>query len=299
MKYYIACLLVCFIGCIDHLFAQTLKKGSDHVNGNAFNYYFTEVTVDVKGIVILLPAFGEKPQSIINKSALPKLLAEKGYVTVLPEIRNMLFADQYTLNEIDQLIKTQTERYHIANVIIGGLSSGGAIATGFAESALARGCDCKLKGLIVIDAPLDLQRIYESAERKIKYSCGGLVMKEGLSIKAQLDRDLGGSPANQMTQYSRYSCYLASSPDGGNVRYLKGIPIRFYTQPDLDFVKSKYCADLQFEDINATDLKSVSEFLIKNGNTKSEYIATVGKGFHSWNIIEPVDCTKWILDISK
>lgn len=299
MKYYIIGFLFCCVGFINQLFGQTLKKDKDYVNGKAFNYYFTELKVEAKGIVILLPAFGEKPQSIINKSALPRLLTEKGYVTILPEIRSMLFADQYTLNEIDQLIKTQVEKYRVASVVIGGLSSGGAIATGYAEYALARGGDSKLKGLIVIDAPLDLQRIYESAERKIKYSCGGLVMKEGLSIKAQLERDLGGTPANQMAQYSRYSCYLASSPDGGNARYLKEIPIRFYTEPDLDFVKSKYCANLQFEDINAADLKSINNFLIKTGNKKSEYIATSGKGFHSWNIIEPVDCVRWIMNSSN
>jgi hypothetical protein len=60
-------------------------------------------------------------------------------------------------------------------------------------------------------------------------------------------------------------------------------------------VRKTYCDELQYEDINAVDLEKMNIFLKSIGNDKSEYITTKGKGFHSWNILEPIDCVNWIL----
>jgi hypothetical protein len=176
---------------------------------------------------------------------------------------------------------------------------GGAIATGYAEHVLATDSITLLKGVIVIDAPLDLERVYSSAERKIKYSCGGLIRKEGYSIKSELNQALGGAPDAHPDNYLKHSSYSASAVDGGNAKFLKNIPIRLYTEPDLDFLRNKYCADLQYSDLNAIDLKSLSKFLLSIGNKKAEYITTKGKGFHTWNIIEPVDCVNWIVSLTN
>ena len=94
-----------------------------------------------------------------------------------------------------------------------------------------------------------------------------------------------------------YSSYSANFSNGGNAKYLKSIPIRLYTEPDLDFVRNTYCKDLNFDDINAVDLKSLYNFLLGIGNSKAEYITTLGKGFHSWNILDASDCAQWIIRI--
>jgi len=283
---------------LNQSFGQSIKKEEDKINGETFVYYSMQPVVKVRGILILLPSYGEKPQSIFNKTSLPKLLAEKGYLTIAPRINNTLFADQYTIAELDQIIKKQSEKYAVSSFIIGGLSSGGAIAVGYAEYLLAKDtANNMLKGVFSIDAPLDLSRIYASAERKINYSCGGLIKKEGSSTKNSLEHILGGSPATKPEQYLKYSSYSASASDGGNAKFLKNIPVRLYSEPDLEFVRRTYCEDLQYGDINAFDLESLSKFLLKIGNNKSKYITTTSKGFHSWNIVEPVDCMNWVLSI--
>ncbi|MNL37153.1 hypothetical protein D3C87_1592800 [compost metagenome] len=108
-----------------------------------------------------------------------------------------------------------------------------------------------------------------------------------------------GSPQERPEQYLKYSAYSATTQDGGKAKFLRNIAVRLYSEPDLDFVRNTYCAELQYEDINAVDLEKLSKFLTSIGNNKVEYITTKGKGFHSWNIIDPADCTNWILKINE
>ena len=281
------------------LFGQTIKKGSGIVNKKIFSYCYMEPKDEVKGVLILLPGWGESPQSIFEKTELPRLLAEKGFVTVVPKLHQSLFADAYTISEINEIIKIQSKLYNLneLKLVIGGLSAGGAIAIGYAEYVLSVDTTAKLKGVFAIDPPLDLSRMYTSAENKIKYSCKSkLVRKEGDFIKKYLLRSMNGSPQERPDRYLRYSAFSASA-QGGNAKFLKNVPVRLYSEPDLDFVRKTYCNQLQYEDINAFDLEKLNKYLEGIGNQKAEYITTKGKGFHSWNIIDPADCANWILKI--
>lgn len=302
MKYLSLILSLSFFTLVTVAFGQTIRKGKSVVNSEPFSYCFTEPEQEVKGILILLPGWGESPQSIFEKTALPRLLAEKGFVTIVPQLHQTLIADDYTLAEINELITIQSKRYNTNSLdfVIGGLSAGGAIAIGYAEYVLAGDTTVKLRGVFAIDPPLDLSRMYKSAENKIQYSCQNkLIRKEGDFIKKYLLRTLNGSPKEQPDQYLKYSAFSANKEDGGNARLLKSIPVRLYSEPDLDFVRKTYCEQLQFEDINAFDLEKLSKFLAGNGNQRADYITTKGKGFHSWNILDPVDCASWIVAITN
>jgi hypothetical protein len=154
----------------------------------------------------------------------------------------------------------------------------------------------KLKAVFAIDPPLDLNRMYSSAENKARYNCKSkLIRKEGLFIRNYLRRTLHGSPVEKPDEYLKHSAYSANAQGGGNARILKKMPIRLYSEPDLEFVRKKYCDELQYNDINAVDLERLNRFLKSIGNDKSEYITTQGRGFHSWSILDPVDCVEWIL----
>lgn len=279
------------------LFGQSIDKYKDKVNGEAFTYYVMHPKLEVNGILLLLPGSGEKPKSIFDKTSLPQIIVKEGFLIVVPELHNSLFADQKTLNELNKICKTITQKYNVSNLVIGGFSSGGAIAIGYTEYLLSTGTADILKGVFAIDPPLDLTRLYASSEWKINYKCQGLIQKEGHSIKRQLENSLGGSPESKTDQYIMHSSYSANYSNGGNAKYLNSIPIRLYTEPDLDFVRKTYCKDLQFDDINAVDLKSLYKFLLGNGNSNAEYITTLGKGFHSWNILDASECAEWIIRI--
>jgi hypothetical protein len=282
-------------------YGQDIDKRKDKVNGRTFTYYVMKPQQEVKGMLILLPGWGESIPSIFKKTSLPKLLADKGYLTIVPGLSQTLFADDHTIAELNYLIKVESSNNNLSEpkLILGGLSAGGAIAIGFAEHLLSADSTIRLVGVFAIDPPLDLERMYVSAENKIKYSCGGLVRKEGYFIKSYLENTLGGSPQTKPEQYKRFSSYSAKAKENTNAKWLKGIPIRLYAEPDLEFVRKTYCNDLQFEDINAFDLEGLSKYLLQVGNNHCQYITTQGKGFHSWNIVDAADCVDWIIRLGN
>jgi hypothetical protein len=299
MKCFIILYIFSLLFFHNRVVGQNVDKFKDKVNDKSFTYYVMQPQSKVVGILVLLPGSGENPKSIFEKTRVPQIMANKGFLIITPELHNSLFADQSTINELDKICKNLYKKHDVSNLIIGGFSSGGAVAIGYAEYLLTSDTTNILKGVFTIDPPLDLIRLYASAVRKINYKCKGLIMKEGYAVKGQLENTLGGSPDSKSDQYLIHSSYSSSDSDGGNAKYLKSIPIRLYTEPDLDFVRKTYCTDLQFTDINAYDLESLYKFLLRIGNKNVEYIATKGKGFHSWNIVDAADCADWMLSISK
>lgn len=298
MKFHIWTAFVYLLVFGNQLYGQSVKKDKAKTSGKTFNYYYMRPEGKVKGIVILLTGAGERARSVFGKTDLPNVLTEKGYLTIVPEISNSLIADQHSFEVLDTLLETQCKKYRVANVVVGGFSAGGAVATSYAEYAVAKHNTHNLKGLMAIDPPLDLERIYASAERNIK-NCDGIIRKQGYAIKGQLDNAFGGSPKEHPNEYLKHSSYSASAADGGNAKYLKNLAIRLYSEPDLDFVQKTYCTEMQFDDINSYDLKGLSKFLVSIGNTQSEYIITKGRGFHSWNIVDAKECADWIVSVTR
>ena len=283
-------------------YGQAISQDKGTFDGKTFSYYYLEPNDTVRGIVILLPGWGEHPQSIFDQTSLPHLLAKKGFVSVAPQLQQRLFADDQTVAEINALVAILLKRYHSDHLpyCIGGLSAGGATAVGFAEHELAGVNGSALKGVFAIDPALDLSRMYRSAENKMQYRCQNqLIRKEGKFTKQYLLRILRGSPEERPDAYLAYSAFSPMHPDGGNAKWLQSIPIRLYSEPDLEFVQRTYCAQLQDEDLNAFDLERLHAFLISIGNDRAEYLTTESRGFHSWNIPDPADLAEWIATIMR
>jgi hypothetical protein len=293
-------LLVCLTG-FNYAVGQNIIKETVKVNDEICTYFTIQPKVNIHGIVLLLPGRSESPGQVFISTRLHTVLAAKGYLTVVPELQYSLFAGKRIRAQITQILKTESQKYKLnkPDLIVGGFSAGGAVAMSYSEFLLSSDSATSLKGIFAIDPPLDLERLYNSAERMIKYHCNDLIQKEGARTKDFLDKSLGGSPKLKSENYLALSPYSASSSDGGNAKWLKDIPVRLYSEPDLQFVQSKYCEELQFEDINAVDLEKLHEFLLKIGNNSVEYITTTGKGFHSWNIVDPNQLADWVTKVSN
>ena len=266
--------------------------------GKSYAYYVMQPTEKIKGILLLFPAKGEKANSVFDKTKLPEILQTQGYLTIIPELEYALFVNQSLQKQIKEIIKIETAKTNTRNLALGGFSAGGSIALSLAEHFLSLDSVWNLKSVFVIDPPIDLQRIYNSSLQLLKYKCKNIIYREGAETKAYLDRTLG-PPQDSLQNYIELSPFLSSQPDGGNAKLLNRIPIRLYTEPDLNFVRSRFCNELNMENLNVTDLEKLNKVLAKNGNKNCEYIVTQGRGYHSWNIIEPNELAGWILSYTK
>lgn len=278
---------------------QSGVKKIGNRTGTSFAHFLMEPKEKVSGILLLLPGLGENPKNIFQKTSLPTLIAEYGFITIVPHLGNALFADSSITTSLDLLIKSYIDKHNWKErpVLIGGFSRGGSISLRYAEHLIASHSTVNLMAVFAIDPALDLERLYRSSVRKTNYDCSGLIKREGAITKNYLEGKLSGPPENEPENYITYSAYSATVDSGGNAKFLKDIPLRLYSEPDLDFVRKKYCVELQEEDINAYDLERLHSLLQELGNERCAYITTKGRGFHSWNILEAKDCVEWILKI--
>ncbi len=296
MKTILLIISVCFLSA-NLLLAQSLKSVTLKTNGTSYTYHYIEPSGDKKGVVILLPGSGEKFKNILKYGGLAKELFNNGFVVIVPEVHTLLYADSFSIILLDALLQSKVKEYGEKPLFLGGFSSGGAIAARYAELLSATNTLMNLKGLFVVDPPLDLQRVYAAGKHRLQ-SCDGIMKQEGIRITNDLEKAFGGPPDQRAGEYISHSAFTASMPDGGNAKYLVNIPIRLYSEPDLDFVRKTYCNQMEMNDLNATDLEALHQYLTDQGNQQCEYITTKGRGFHSWNIIEPNNLLAWILKLS-
>jgi hypothetical protein len=125
-------------------------------------------------------------------------------------------------------------------------------------------------------------------------------LEESQGILYALRSAMGGSPTQVRQAYRSRSPFLASERDGGNVRLLKNVPIRLYTESDVVWWIENIGCD--YYTINAIDQAALVLQLRALGNTQAELITTTGKGFrppgtsnpHSWTIVDEPDLADWI-----
>ena len=295
-------LLFCFIFFLTGIplsIAQKITNERSKLNGQTILYSVMLPKDSIKGLFLLLPSLNEKPASVFENTGLPSLLAEKGYVILVPRLGTALYADDWANKRLDYLVTLVREKYNISDsrIVIGGFSSGGAISLGYAEYLIETHSRIQPFAVFGIDPALDLERLHASAVHMINYNCEE-IRKEGSFIKGFLERWLPGTPATHPEQYLRFSVFSARADSGGRARFLKDIPLRLYSEPDLEFVRNKYCKELQFSEINAFDVEKAHALLVSLGNKRCEYIKTAGRGFHSWNIMDAQDCMNWIMELN-
>jgi hypothetical protein len=261
-----------------------------------YRYYVLPATDTLKGILVLFPGRGETPQRVFVKTPIPSVLRMKGYLTIVPEFHYSLFADDLIKKQLREILRLEAEN-HTIDLVLGGYSAGGSVAISYAENLLSHNTPYNLRCVFAIDPPLDLQRIYVTSRRWMNYNCDNLIA-DGEQTINYLHRALGGSPEDRYENYVSLSPFHANESNGGNAKWLREIPIRLYTEPDLDFVKDRFCQELTLDDLNVTDLEKLNQLLKASGNADCEYIVTKGKGYHSWMIVDPADLAEWIVKFS-
>jgi len=287
-------ILLLFLLTGSFAFAQDVVQKSIKVDGKSVNYSVLQPSGDVSGILLLFPGKGESPKGVFKKTALPEKLMAKGYLTIVPNLKYALFADEMIRKQLGEILKTETESRPSAGLAIGGFSAGGAVAMSYAEYLVSQGGASNLKSVFVIDPPLDLQRLYATSRKMRRFNCPSVASDAQQTID-YLDKTLGGSPDDQYNNYVVNSPYMASEADGGNAKWLKQIPIRLYTEPDIDFAKERHCAEMEIQDLNAGDLEKLQKHLRRAGNDRCELISTKGRDFHSWNIADPEELAAWVV----
>ena len=108
------------------------------------------------------------------------------------------------------------------------------------------------------------------ALRKRKTMC-----KVQINEIERLEKETGGSPKTNLNQYYNLSPYSFSDTNQTAIKKLTNIPLRIYTEPDVDWWLKERNADLT--NMNATECSAMINELNRLGNQSATLITTQNK----------------------
>ena len=267
-------------------------------------YYLKSVPkTEIKGVLVILPSGGEITENLLKQITLHQLAVENGFLILIPSINFGTESGDAEFFILDKIFNEIVKEYHVSkdNFILGGLSNGAMISLRYAEKAVKNPYKTFLtpKGIFALDSPLDKAHLYKFCEREIERNFTQAGVDEGKWIIGKYKK-LYGTPYKHPKKYVEASIYSYGEKEGGNAKYLKNIPLRMYTDFDVDWLMNQRHRDLY--DWNGTDIIAMINILKVMGNDDANVIISYGKGFkldgskhpHSWSIMDSQDCLKWI-----
>lgn len=149
------------------------------------------------------------------------------------------FFENERLQEIENYIQEVVSMYHIAdsNMLYCGMSLEGTRALKlamFGQSSESR-YGLEPKAIAICDAPLDMVWFHKEMVKAKKLNFTPITAIEGTWVSGYLERNLGGTPEDNLIAYINYSPYCYSANGGPNLDALTNIAIRWYTEPDVNW----------------------------------------------------------------
>lgn len=284
------------------------KTALDHSDPSKNCY--TAVVPDkqpVTGFLVLLPGFGETAEWVLQQTDLPLRCAEKGLLVVIPTLSDGVLSfgvDAPSQQALQRLIDDAVKKYKLSGqrFYIGGFSIGGSAAVKYAELSVAEKRKARPAAVFAIDPPLDFERFYNSSLRDIRLSAGSQPNQENVYMVGRIEQVMGGTPEKALKNFYAISPYSYSDAAQQAAKLLADVPIRLYSEPDVNWWIENRGAD--FSDMNVTDCAALVNELKRLGNPEAVLVLSENKGYrkpdnrrhpHSWSIVDGDALIAWLL----
>ncbi|SEA78952.1 alpha/beta fold hydrolase family protein [Psychroflexus halocasei] len=256
-----------------------------------------------QGLLILFPCFPCDAENTLSEFKIAEISIKNGFSVLAMNLNERLYLEPKEKKELaEQLAKIiQEQNLPKKNIFIGGFSSGGNVSLLICDYLKKTKNPLQPKGVFVVDSPVDLLQLYKNAEENIKLNFSKPAVQESKWIINLLDTKFG-KLSEGMTNYELNSPYTFKTQNIENIKGLKNMKIRFYSEPDLKWWKES--SKRGYEDLNAFYIEKLSKRLKKEfGNENVELITTENQGYrangqrhpHSWSIVDEKDLINWIL----
>lgn len=259
------------------------------------------------GLAVYLPHFGGTIDDW-ETSLLPERLTSAGVGAVvgLPIAEGTGYLTENDLAALDAMIHDafQKARCRHPVLVLGGFSAGGVGAMRYGQAAISGSLSGAIRprAIFAVDPPLDLRRWYRGMAAIVRREPASPVLGEATYICGMLRELFGGTPDEVPAAFAQASAVSADEPLGGNLRYLRDMAVRLYTEPDVEFWQA-HGADLYC--LNALDVVYAVTELRAMGNAAAELKVTRDKGYrpdlggirlpHAWSIVDEEDLADWVV----
>lgn len=299
--------LFILLSVTNFVYGQTTETIYRSKTDSLQNYYLALLPADPpKGLLLILPGFGTTPSEVLQETVLPRIASDSGYVVIIPLLVDYNVIDTARLfqSRLETFIPEVIRKYHIPRnrFILGGHSLGGYQALYYAEQAFRRDLHRIIRPdlLFAVDPPLDMKRLWNTFAYNRRINFSEVSVQEATFMMNQMEKLYGGTPLQQPATYQQYSSFYRDAPDGGNIKYLKHLPVRLYCDPDINwFIENRRGT---YEHMNSSDLSAAISQLRLLGNKSAALIVCAGKGYlpdgrrhpHAFSMLDANEFMLWI-----
>lgn len=264
-------------------------------------------TDKVIGVLLLLPGYGEKAESIFPSSKLFNTAYANNIWTIAMAGGEKLYADEKVLDKLNRGLADLLRRNPTIpkdKFIIGGFSAGGTISLRYAEYSIENSAKTPvvLKGVFAVDSPIDLVDIWEYFQREIKKNYSDAGVFEAKFVSEQMKKEIG-TPATNPTKYNELTPFNHRLTEAGNEKHLKNMAVRVYHDVDIEWqLKQRRRSLFDSNELSSSEL--INRLLLM-GNERAEFMTSKQPGMrsngmrhpHSWSIVDEVECIQWIIKL--
>jgi hypothetical protein len=176
--------------------------------------------------------------------------------------------------------------------VLAGLSLAGTRALKLTEYLLSNEL-MKPAGVILVDAPLDMERFWLSNERVKVFNKNEIAVNAAQWINAMLEKNLGGKPTESPTMYQSYSPFSYRLMDEKKLAMYLDIPIVAWHEEYVDWWMTNRSKD--YYGTNSLDLAAFINELTLRGHQNATLMTTHDQTQlkslatpHSWLIVDPL-----------
>ncbi|MGB1031854.1 MAG: hypothetical protein ACPGWM_04530, partial [Flavobacteriales bacterium] len=263
-------------------------------------YELYKVEKDQKALLILFPGMGGNAENI--RASFDVLeAAEKNQVSVLLlNFTNLLFLDEeqkLNLTErVNQIIAK--EKLNTDHVCIGGFSSGGLMSVLWSDYLIESKSNIDVQKVFLVDSPLDLVQLY-TIVTDVDENSHDMSKREADYLIGYFQERLP-QEGNLLDHIAKVSPYLEDGKNFENIKNLKNLDFRIYTEPDSAWWKENRGSE--YKESNAFLLENFKGAADAAGWKNVELIKTKDKGYrangdrhpHSWSIVDSHELMLWI-----
>jgi hypothetical protein len=265
------------------------------------------LTERINGVLVLLPGYGEKPESIFPSSNLFNTAYANNILTLAIAGGEKIYADEKVIDKLNRGLHDFLNRN--PNIpkdkfVFGGFSAGGTISLRYAEYAVENPTKIPItiKGVFAVDSPVDLGDIWEYFQREIKKNYSEAGVFEAKFVSEKMTKEIG-TPESNPKRYDELTPFNHRLTEPGNERYLKNIAVRVYEDIDVEWQLKQRRRSLY--DSNALGASELINRLMLMGNERAEFVTSKQPGMrsngmrhpHSWSIVDEVECIQWMLKL--
>ena len=228
-------------------------------------------------VLVLFPCNNEHTKA---EAAFLKDIRQEGITTLLLDYNRKLWLSESEKHSLSERIIQILDSNKVVNenIYLKGFSGGGNSSFLLANYLKKTISKINVNGVLVVDAPLDLERLYLNSKVESVNSIHESSYSESIFVINLIESNLG-NPANHIDNFRKLAPFLISSHDPESFSGLADLKILLFTEPALDWQQSQ--RNRVYENTNAFTLEKVYHSLIVAGHRNIQFTQTENKGFNS------------------